>query len=59
MLIELGGNDLLGRTDPARFGQNLDALVRLVQGTGRAVVMFELPLPPFTNAYGIEQRRVA
>jgi acyl-CoA thioesterase-1 len=33
--------------------------VKAVQGPDRELVMFELPLFPFDNAYGIEQRRIA
>ena len=59
VLIEVGGNDLIGRTDPARFGADLDALARLVTGPGRAVVMCELPRFPLGDAYGLQQRRIA
>jgi lysophospholipase L1-like esterase len=59
VLIELGGNDLIGQAGADRFGAALDRLVQSVQGPGRELVMFELPLFPFDNAYGIEQRRIA
>jgi acyl-CoA thioesterase-1 len=59
VLLEIGGNDLLGRVPPSQFGQDLDALVRHLSGPDRQLVMFELPLFPFDNAYGREQRRIA
>jgi acyl-CoA thioesterase-1 len=59
VLLEIGGNDVIGHTGSARFGRDLDRLARQVTGPGRAVVMLELPLFPFDNAYGLQQRRVA
>ncbi len=59
VLIELGGNDLLGGTTPARFAADLRALVLAVVGRDRRVVMFELPLVPFQNEYGRIQREVS
>ena len=59
MLLEIGGNDLLGDTTPAGFESGLDNLLRVVSRPGRVVVMLELPLPPFFNEYGRAQRRVA
>lgn len=59
VLLEIGGNDMLGHASPRRFGLDLDALVERVSGPGRVVAMLELPLFPFDNAYGIEQRSVA
>jgi lysophospholipase L1-like esterase len=59
VLIEIGGNDMIAKADPQKFGQDLEELARSVQGGGRSLVMLELPLFPFGNAYGLEQRRVA
>ncbi len=59
VLIEVGGNDVIGRTDPDRFGADLESLARVVRGGGRRVVMFELPRFPFDDAFGRQQRRVA
>jgi len=59
VLLEIGGNDVLGTTTASEFEQNLDALLVRVGGPGRIVVMFELPLPPFYNAFGMAQRRLA
>ncbi|MFO0968260.1 MAG: GDSL-type esterase/lipase family protein [Gemmataceae bacterium] len=59
VLLEIGGNDLLGTTSAAVFEERLDELLALLAGEGRTLVMFELPLPPFANAFGLVQRRLA
>jgi acyl-CoA thioesterase I len=59
VLIEVGGNDLLGSTIADDFERGLDRLLVRICVPGRTVVMFELPLPPFCNDYGIAQRRLA
>ncbi|MCY2968173.1 MAG: GDSL-type esterase/lipase family protein [Planctomycetota bacterium] len=59
VLLEIGGNDLLGSTSVAQFQSDLDALLSQVAGPSRQVVMFELPLPPFYHEYGRAQRDVA
>ncbi|WP_422931864.1 SGNH/GDSL hydrolase family protein [Singulisphaera sp. PoT] len=59
VLLEIGGNDILGRTSPKRFEAGLEKLLAAVSRPGRVVVMLELPLPPFDNAYGRIQRRLA
>ncbi|QDU61637.1 Esterase TesA precursor [Planctomycetes bacterium Pan216] len=59
VLIELGGNDLLGSTNSHDFARDLDALLARVATPERQVVMLELPLPPFCNEYGRAQRRLA
>jgi acyl-CoA thioesterase-1 len=59
ILLEIGGNDLLGSTPAAEFDRDLDQLLAKVCGPGRIVIMFELPLPPFSNEFGRIQRRLA
>tara|TARA_R110002095_G_scaffold125222_2_gene108737 strand:+ start:235 stop:1092 length:858 start_codon:yes stop_codon:yes gene_type:complete len=59
VLLEIGGNDVLGSTTPARFETNLDALLTELESPGRQLVMLELPLPPFYHAYGLIQRELA
>jgi acyl-CoA thioesterase-1 len=59
VLLEIGGNDLLGTTAARDYETQLEELLALVCGPGREVVMFELPLPPFANEYGLAQRRLA
>lgn len=59
VLLEIGGNDVLGSTSAAKFEEDLDRLLERVQAPDRQVLMFELPLPPFQNDYGHSQRRLA
>ncbi len=59
VLLEVGGNDMIGRASPDQFGRDFDALVGQARGKNRQLVMLELPLFPFDNCYGIQQRRVA
>lgn len=59
VLIEIGGNDLLGSTSTSKFKKDLDALLAHVAVSDRQLLMFELPLPPFCNEYGRIQRRMA
>lgn len=59
VLVEIGGNDLLGSTPSGQFERDLDALLAAVSGERRQVVMFELPLPPFCHQYGRIQRALA
>jgi acyl-CoA thioesterase I len=56
VIVEIGGNDF--SADAAVFREQLDALVSSLQGH-RAILMFELPLFPFQNAFGRAQRDVA
>lgn len=59
VLLEIGGNDLLGSTSSAQFADDLDSLLTHICTPGRQVIMFELPLPPFHNEYGRIQRTLA
>ena len=59
VLLEIGGNDLLGGTSPAEFDAGLERLLAAVCRPGRTVVMLELPLPPGCHRFGLSQRRRA
>jgi acyl-CoA thioesterase-1 len=59
VLLEIGGNDLLGEVSAERYEAGLSKLLAAVRRPGRVVVMLELPLPPTYNAYGRIQRRLA
>jgi acyl-CoA thioesterase-1 len=59
VIIEIGGNDLLGGTSTAAFEAELDALVQGLRSSHHDILMFELPLFPFRNGYGMAQRQVA
>lgn len=58
LIIEIGGNDLLGTSSASVFERDLDALLSMVAIPGRTVMMFELPLLPFCHRYGLAQRRL-
>lgn len=60
VVVEIGGNDLLGRQpDAAAFESHLDALVSSIHSRQHQILILELPLFPFQNAFGRAQRRVA
>jgi acyl-CoA thioesterase I len=59
VVLEIGGNDLLGSTTSAQFERDLDALLAHVCTPERQVLMFELPLPPFNHEFGRIQRSLA
>jgi acyl-CoA thioesterase-1 len=59
VVLEIGGNDLLGGAGSAEFRDGLKLLLAAVAGDGRRLVMFELPLPPFHAAFGKAQRSLA
>lgn len=59
VLLEIGGNDLLGTTTPPEFERHLERLLKCVVAGDRTTSMFELPLPPLCNQYGLIQRRLA
>lgn len=63
VIVEIGGNDVLGSTSAKQFAEDLDALLsHLTEGTSsedRQVIMFELPLPPLSHPFGCAQRTAA
>ncbi len=59
VIVEIGGNDLLGKTTAAEFASALDTLIGQLKSDGHTILMFELPLFPFQNAFGTAQRRIA
>jgi acyl-CoA thioesterase-1 len=59
VVVEIGGNDLLGSTPSAQFETDLDRLLAALVADNRQIVMFELPLPPFFHEYGRIQRAAA
>jgi len=58
VIVEIGGNDLLGGTDVSVFRTKLDTLVSSLRADQHEVLLFELPLFPFQNAYGKAQREI-
>ena len=59
VVIEIGGNDLLGSTTSAEFALDLDALLTHLASPARQLVMLELPLPPFYHEFGRVQRTLS
>jgi len=59
VVLEIGGNDLLGSTSVADFKRDLDLLLSHLARPKRQIIMFELPLPPFCNGFGRAQRVLA
>lgn len=59
VIVELGGNDLLGGTPIRKFRADLEKMLMRVCTAQRKVVMIELPLPPLYNRYGMVQRALA
>jgi acyl-CoA thioesterase I len=59
VLVEIGGNDLLGGTGTREFEERLRELLSHLRSPDRHLIMFELPLPPFAHGYGRAQRRLA
>ena len=59
VIIEMGGNDLLGGTTAKAFYESLDRVIASLSNAGHHILMIELPLIPFKNAYGKAQRSIA
>ncbi|MEZ6126202.1 MAG: GDSL-type esterase/lipase family protein [Planctomycetaceae bacterium] len=59
VLVEIGGNDVLGSTTPEEFEDDLNRLLEFLQHPNRQVVMFALPLPPFHDRWTEIQRNAA
>ena len=59
VIIEIGGNDFLGRGSIQSFELGLDSILKALCEPKRQVVMFELPIPPLYEGYGRVQRNLA
>ena len=60
LLLQIGGNDLLGETEVDEFERALDRLLEGSKARGFSnVLLFELPLPPGAWRWGAAQRRLA
>ena len=57
VIVEIGGNDLLSKTDANIFDHEFKQLISSLASDGHRILIFELPLFPFRNAYGITQRQ--
>jgi len=56
VIVEIGGNDLLGEADASAFRSKLDTLVSSLCSDRHQILLLELPLFPFQNAFGQAQR---
>jgi len=59
VILEIGGNDLLGGVPAWQFRKGLEAILVQLHGGGDQLLMFELPLYPLKNAFGQAQRDLA
>ncbi len=59
VIVELGGNDVLGRYGQEQFHEHLEKLLAYLRQHGHRILMFELPLPPLYNAFARTQRELA
>jgi acyl-CoA thioesterase I len=59
ILLEIGGNDVLGFTSATDYERGLDKLLAILSVSNWNILMFELPLPPFYNEFGRAQRSLA
>jgi acyl-CoA thioesterase-1 len=59
VFVEIGGNDLLGKTDRWTFYRQLNDLLKELKNKNAQIAIFELPLLPFWNNYGRDQRILA
>ncbi len=59
VILEIGGNDILGKTDAEAFKIHLDRILSIVSTRSDTLIVLELPLPPFCNKYGRIQRELA
>lgn len=59
IVLEIGGNDQFGGATSAEYERDMDALLQATAAPNRRLVMFEIPLLPFGNGYGLAQRRLA
>lgn len=59
VLVEIGGNDMLGGTSGSDYARDLDRLIAAVRSKAKVVVMIELPVLPGKWRYAAAQRKIA
>ena len=59
VLVELGGNDMLGGRSARDFEIDLRQVLTTLRSDQRSVVLLEFPFLPGRNAWGVIQRRLA
>lgn len=59
VLLEIGGNDIIGSTPVKAFRNDLDLILIELKSKGHQVAMFELPIFPWQWSYSRAQRELA
>lgn len=59
VVVAIGGNDLLGDTHASAFRADLNTLLSSLRENHHRILLVELPLIPFKNAFGQAQREMA
>lgn len=59
VIVELGGNDLLGGRSCEAFAHDLDGILAYLHEHQRTIIILELPLLPGKNQWGVVQRKLA
>ena len=59
VIVAIGGNDVLGQTSLEEFERDYESLLNKTRDSVRTLIGIELPLPPFHNAWGLAQRKIA
>jgi acyl-CoA thioesterase-1 len=59
IILEIGGNDILGKTETNSFEMYLDRILDQASTCSEKIIVLELPLPPLCNRYGRIQRRLS
>lgn len=59
VVVELGGNDLLGSRSVAQYESDMARTLQVLVEHQRGIAIVELPLIPGKNAWGVAQRRLA
>jgi acyl-CoA thioesterase-1 len=59
VIVEIGGNDMIGGIDATLFGNQLDLILSSLRLRLLQIVMIEIPLFPFQNGLGNAQRKLA
>ncbi|MBL4885203.1 MAG: hypothetical protein JKY95_11795 [Planctomycetaceae bacterium] len=59
VIVEIGGNDLLGGTDAIAFQSKFETLIKTLANQNHQILIFEMPLFPFQNSFGYAQRSTA
>ena len=59
VILEIGGNDLMGETSDAEYVENMERLLQAIRGKTQNVIFIEAPWYTFRNNFGKQQRLIA